>query len=201
MKRSGFTLVELLVSATLGIAIFGGALLIWSASNRSRSVGATARGLQTALIIQEQIVSDLGRLVQIEQAPVRVAPGAPSRMSFYAFDPEASKEKRIAVHAVVYALAGPPGMLQREWQGKVSPVGVSPLNAITFSPFFDGTGALVRVTLEVGREPGEPPGPPTTHSFLVRLLRTYIHPTLEVEVATSFRDPRDKPGQSELLSP
>ena len=191
--RGGFTLVELLISVSLAVIVFGAALTIWSLSNRSRGVSSTARALQTALFIEEQIESDLGRLVQLSATPVHVDAKQPSRLSFFAFDAEASRESVIAVHGVVYSLASPGANLQREWQGQVSPVGVSPLLAITFSPFSDGSGDLVRVTVEVGREPGEPAGPPTVHSFLVRLLRTDLDPSLEVKVVTAFRDPRDAP--------
>ena len=91
MKRRAFTLVELTVTTAIAVVIFGAALMVYNFSNRSRGVTATARALQTALFIQEQLTTDLGRLVLAGAAPLSVPGDDPARLSFYAYDPALGK--------------------------------------------------------------------------------------------------------------
>lgn len=197
MSRRAFTLVELVVTVSIAVIIFGAALMIYNFSNRSRGVTASARALQTALLIQEELTTDLGRLVQAGASPLNVPADDPARLSFYAYDPALGKGAAMKVRGVVYRLAKPGAMLTRETGGAPAPIGTAPLAALVFSPFQCATGPYLRVTLTVGREPGEPPGPPTVHSFLVAVNLT-ASGSLDFPVETPFRDPADEPAARDL---
>lgn len=199
MRRTAFTLVELVVTITMAVVIFAAALMVFGFANRSRGATATARALQTALLIQEHMTTDLGRLVQAGEAPLSVPPGDPARMSFYAYDPALGKGKSMHVRGIVYRLAKAGAMLTRECNGPPESIGTAPLAALAFSPFQCATGPYVRVTLTVGREDGEPQGPPTVHSFLVPVNVTSRAGLLNFPVVSAFRDPSvDEPTSRDL---
>lgn len=199
--RSAFTLAELLVAVTIGTAILSAALMIFSLSNRSRTVTATARALQTALLIQERFSDDLARLLPAASAPVQHAADKPSRISFYSYDPAAGGPGELLVRPVVYSHDPASGMLVREWDNQPQQLGVAPLKSIEFAPFLSPTGPLVRVTMSVGRSPGEPDGPPTVHSFLARIPAPRQHPSLELSISSPFRSPQDEPADRSLPGP
>lgn len=198
MRRSGFTLAELMVSLSIGVVIFGAALLIWNFSNRSRGVTATARALQTALFIEEQLCADLGRLVQAGESALHCPQGKTPRLSFYALDARAATGLVLPVRGITYALDGAPGLLTRECDRAVESLGSSPLTSVAFNAFQGAAGPLLRVTLTVGREPGEPPGPPTVHSFLARIPVAPPAEGLEIKVLSPFSRPEDEPPADDL---
>lgn len=199
--RRGFTLVEMVVVVTIGVAIFAAALMIFNFSNRSRSVTATARALQTALLIQERFCEDMGRLVPAAGSPVGFDKKRPSRLSFWCVDPT-HKGDRVGIRGVKYSLKDDePGLLMREWDGREEAVGAAPLESIAFAPFVSPTGTLVRVTMRVGREKGEPPGPATAHSFLARIPAPTFHKSLKVKLLSGFLDEKDDPDKDELEGP
>ena len=196
MSRRGFSLLEMVVTLVVALVIFAAALMIYNFSNRSRGVTATARALQTAMLIQESLTADLGRLVQAGASPLSVPPDDPARLSFYACEPAAGAA--LNVRGVVYRLAHAPGPLTRECSGAPVAVGTAPLTALVFTPFQCATGPYLRVTMTVGREPGEPPGPPTVHSFLAPVNVTPPVPGLTWKVEGPFRDSADEPGPRDL---
>lgn len=200
MRRAAFTLVEILVTVTVFVVVFAAAVMIWNLSNRSRGVTATARALQTALLIQEQLADDMGRLIRAGPAPVRFS-DKEDILSFYTVDPVASLGQKLVVRGVAYARDSASGYLRRTIGTSSESVGVSPLTSIAFVPFLSPTGPLLRVSLMVGREQGEPPGPDTAHSFLVRIPASRQHPSLKIEAATPFVQAAHKPGAQVLLPP
>lgn len=88
-------------------------------------------------------------------------------------------------------------MLTRESGGAPASVGTAPLDKLEFAPFECVTGPFLRVTLTVGREPGEPPAPPTVHSFLAPINIT-ASGALDFPIETPFRDPVDEPAARDL---
>lgn len=201
MRRNGFTLVEMAVVVTIGTALFASTLMIYNFANRSRGVTASARALQTALLVQERFCEDLARLVPASAVPVAFAKDDPSRLAFWCHDPAGSSGGMLGVRAVKYTLPKVPGLLMREWDGRVEAVGAAPLESIRFLPFVGPTGLLVRVTLVVGREPGEPPGPAATHSFLARIPSPPFHKRLKLKLLSGFLEPKDAPNDVELPKP
>lgn len=194
--KKGFTLVEMVVTVTLATVVFGGAFMIYNFSNRSRGVTATARALQTALLIQEQLVTDMGHLVQPAAAPLQVRDK--QRLSFYAYDPRISAGRAMKVRGVVYNLEKKKGALMTRACGDaVEQLGTSPLTAAEFTPFECATGPFLRVTLTVGREDGEPEAPDTVHSFLVPVNLTGGG-GLQFPVETKFKDEADEPENQEF---
>lgn len=199
--RNGFTLVEMIVTVTVAVVIFSASYMVWGLANRSRGVTASARALQTALLIQEQLADDLGRLIRAGPAPVRWVEGKEDRLSFYTVDPVASVGRKLVVRGVAYARDPASGYLRRTIGAAHESVGVSPLTSVAFVPFESPTGPLLRVSLLVGREKGEPEGPDTAHSFLVRIPVSRQHPSLQIDAATPFASDEDKPRRQELLPP
>lgn len=201
--RSGFTLVEILVAATIGTVVFSSALMIYGFANRSRNVSASARALQTALLVQERVEEDLARLVQMSGAPVRFFPKDPSRLAFVVYDASAGDAPGLVVpvRGVTYALDAPGGYLVRQVERTRESVGVSPLTTIAFLPFLSPTGPLVRVTMAVGREKGEPPGPDIHHAFLARIPTPRPHPSIRFETRSWFVEKDDEPGHQTLPRP
>lgn len=193
--RRAFTLVELMVAVTIGVAVIGGAAAVWSFSERSRGVTATARALQTALLVQEELCADLARLVQVGGTPVS-CPKDKGRISFYVLDDQAATGLKLPVHGVTYAHQKD-RPLTRTSQGAVRPLGTAPLTAASFEAFEGEPGAFVRVTLTVGREAGEPPGPPTVHSFLARLPPT-PPAGLDVDIMSPVAKDEDEPPAGDL---
>jgi prepilin-type N-terminal cleavage/methylation domain-containing protein len=196
--RRGFTLVEILIAVTVGVAITATALMIFNFSNRSRSVTATARALQTALLIQERFQEDLGRLLPGASVPVKWDKAKPGRISFFAYDPAASGKDKLVMRPVVYLRDETSGLLVREWDARREAVGAAPLEFVKFAPFLSPTGPLIRVVLSVGREKGEPPGPPTRYAFLARIPTPRQHPQLDAEVGADFIEPGDEPADGTL---
>lgn len=192
--RRAVTLVELVLTVTIAVVIFAAALMVYNFSNRSRGVTATARALQTALLIQEHLMGDLGRLVPAGSSPLNVPADDPGRLSFYVFDPAASTGREMKLSGVVYALPKKGALLTRESGGKPETIGTAPLERVEFTPFQCATGPYLRVTLTVGREDGEPAGPATVHSFLAPVNVT-SGAALHVAIATPFKDEKDEPAR------
>lgn len=165
--RRGWTLLEMLVAVALSTIVLASAWLLFSLGNRGRGVTATARALQTAMLIQEHLQNDLARMI---------APGLPFRfdgengrkLGFYVIDPRHTPDTEIGVRAVVYRLAEPGQLLRREVGTEVQSIGASPLTSVSFRPFRSTTGPMLRVVLEVGRSKDEPDGRSYVHTFLVR---------------------------------
>lgn len=194
--RRGFTLVEMVVTVTLATVVFGGAFMIYNFSNRSRGVTATARALQTALLIEEQLVTDMGHLVQAASEPLQVKDK--QRLSFYAYDPKISAGRAMKVRGIVYNLEKKKGALMTRACGDATEqLGTSPVTEVLFAPFECATGPFLRVTLTVGREDGEPPGPDTVHSFLVPINVTGGG-GLQFPVETKFKQDADEPETQEF---
>lgn len=189
MMRRGFTLVEILVTVTIGVVIMAAALMIFNFGNRSRNVTATARALQTALLVQERFNEDLSRLIP-GSSTIRFH-DKPDRVSFWAYDPEFTAGGAIGVRGVVYFRDEVTGLIKREWNDRVDTVGVAPLRSIEFYPFMSPTGPLIRVNMQVGREPGEPPGPDTFHTFLARIPMPRSHPSLKWKPVSGFKTAKE----------
>lgn len=193
MSKRGFTLVEILVTVTIGVAIMSATLMIFNFSNRSRNVTATARALQTALLVQEQFSEDLSRLIP-GSSTIKFHEKNPGRISFWAYDPASTAGAEIGVRGVVYYRDEATGLVKREWSDRVDAVGVAPLKSIEFYPFMSPTGPLIRVRMVVSREKGEPPGPDTVHTFLGRIPQPRGHPSLKWKPVSGFKDAKqDEP--------
>lgn len=200
MKRRAFTLAEILVVVSISVAIFASAWMIFHFSNRSRGVTATANALQTALLLQEHFLDDLGRLLPGASLPVLVRPDQPGRISFYAYDAQASTPDKLVINPVVYSVDAAK-RVHREWKRKRDPIGFAPFESLEFVPFVSPTGPLIRVTMVIGRAEGEPAGPSTTHSFLARIPTAVQHPALSLSAGADFLDPKDEPGDGSLPGP
>lgn len=205
MRRAGFTLVEILVACALGTAILGSAMLIYNLAGKQRGVTATARALQTAMLIEERFTSDIRRLVRVGAGPLKFEEGKP-RISFYAHDPTGPKTP-VGFRGVVYSLPPLPAdktpqYLQREWDARVDSVGVSPLTSISFKPMVMPTGPAVRVTLTVGRDQSDPEGPALVHTFLVRVPSPNSSTDVEYQQLADFAEPdKDRPTGQRLPAP
>lgn len=138
MRRAAFTLVEILVTVTVFVVVFAAAVMIWNLSNRSRGVTATARALQTALLIQEQIADDLGRLIRAGPSPLRFSEDKQDRLSFYTVDPVASLGQKLVIRGVAYARDPVSGYLRRIVGADHQSVGVSPLTPLAPIGWFLG---------------------------------------------------------------
>jgi prepilin-type N-terminal cleavage/methylation domain-containing protein len=201
VRRRGFTFIEILVTVTIVVVVFGAALMVYNFSNKSRGVTATARALQTAMLIQEHIVTDLGRLVLAGEAPLAVTGTDQSRLSFYAFDSAASSGGTMKASGVVYRLEpqGKTFRLMREHKGPAASIGTAPLQSLKFHAFQCATGPFLRVEMVVGREDGEPPGPDTVHSFLAPINVSPAAANIDFPVETAFRQPEiDEPTARDL---
>ena len=190
MRRSAFTLVEILVTVTIGVLILAATLMIFNFSNRSRNVTATARALQTALLVQERFNEDLSRLIP-GSSTIKFHDKNPGRISFWAYDPEFTAGAEIGVRGVVYYRDETTGLVKREWNDRVDAVGVAPLKSLEFWPFMGPTGPLVRVNMVVSREKGEPPGPDTVHTFLGRIPQPRGHPSLKWKPVSGFKTAKE----------
>ncbi|MBI4861101.1 MAG: prepilin-type N-terminal cleavage/methylation domain-containing protein [Candidatus Riflebacteria bacterium] len=197
----GLTLPEILVSAAILTVLIGAAIMVYNLSHRYRGVTTSARSLQTATMIEEVISTDLRRVVQAGPSPVRFWPDRPSRLAFLACDTDASKGKELKIRAVRYSLDKAPGMLQREWDGQARSVGLSPLTSISFLPFAGPTGPMVRVTLDVGRDPDEPAGEPIAYSFLTPIASPRQREPIPMKLVTGFVDKEDGPATQRLPDP
>ena len=207
MRRRAFTLIEIMVACALGTAIFAGAIAVYNLSNRSRGVTASARALETATLLEEMITTDLHRLVKVGAGPLRFYPDRPSKLAFFAYDPDgAAGGASVPFRAVAYTLADgasekTPQFLQREWNAKVESVGLSPLTSAAFVPFMSPTGPLVRVTLTVGRDATDPAGPPLVHTFLARYPSPSDTSGVDFEPRSDFRNKDDAPQGQRLPAP
>lgn len=203
MKRA-FTIVEILIACVLMTLVLTGIWAVWNLGDRSRGVTATARALQTAMLIQELVTNDLARLIS---AGVPFFFDPPSdrgrRLGFYVVDPShAPPSGELGVHAVTYRLPGDDQQLERISAGRTERLGTSPLKDCEFRPFHSTTGAMVRVVLTVGRTQDDPAGPPYIHTFLVRPELYAAADRLPVKVLSEF-DPRPetKEGNESLPIP
>ena len=205
IRRAGFSLVEIMIACTVGVVILASAMSIYNLSNKQRGVTASARALQTAMIVEETITADIHRLVMVGAGPLKFHPDKKSRLSFYAYDPTAPKDP-IGYRGVVYYLPEVPAdktpqYLQREWDATANSVGVSPLTSIAFTPLMSPTGPVVRVVLTVGRDTADPDGPPLTHTFLARIPAPSASDAIEFKALADFKDGDDKPSGQRLPKP
>lgn len=184
MRRAA-TLVEVLIAAALGTVVLTAAWSMFQLGDRSRGVTASARALQTAMLIQEHVTNDLSRMVPLG-VPFRYDPKKPHEIGFHVIDPAHTAGLRIGVRAVGYRFEGKDTLLLREYGAEESPVGPSPLTTIAFLPHVGATGPMVRVQLAVGRTPDDPPGPAIPHTFLVRPANPRATPGLTLEPLSGF---------------
>jgi hypothetical protein len=205
-----FTLVEVVITATLATVVLGAGLALFQLADRSRGVTGAAESLKTAMAIEEAVLADVRRLVTVGPAPFRYWPGRPVRLAFYvsssrggsaATTAGAADAAAIAVRAVRYSLERPGARLARESDAREHSVGTSPLTSVAFLPFLSPTGPLLRVSMTVGRDPGEPPGAPVVHAFLARVPVQRQDANLTFELISSFIDPADAPGDQLLPVP
>jgi type II secretory pathway pseudopilin PulG len=192
-RRNAFTLVEILFATTIGTVVIGAAALIWSIAGRSQSVAASASSLQTALAIEERVLSDLARLVVAAPGLWRFRPEKPTRLSFYAYAGGPSGLE-VPARGVTYSLEGTPARFTRWQAGKSETVGTSPLESLRFHPFETPTGPMIRVTVVVGRNASDPAGPSRTHTFLAPVACPRQSPILTVKRLSDFPTPEDMPG-------
>jgi hypothetical protein len=164
-------------------------------------VTASARALQTATLIEEQVTDDLHRLVARKGGKLRWDESKFQTLAFYATDPALPRSHPIQVKAVRYSMSETPGPLKREWNARVESVGVSPLTSVQFVPFLSDTGTVVRVNLAVGRDPTDPPGPPIIHSFLVRTASAASLPSVNMQLTADLLDPHGAPNGQKLPKP
>lgn len=199
--RRAFTLVEMLVAAALGTIVISGAILLYNLANRSRGVTASARSLQTALLIEEHIRSDVSRVAGGVRG-LRFDPAAPTRMAFWVSDlSENVGPTSVAVRAVQYKLETSGTLLKREYDARVDSMGVSPVTSAAFLPFMSSTGPMIRVSLVVGRSKDDPAGPSLDHSFLVRVPAARVPPSLTFVPRSNFMRPEELPPGGRLPYP
>ena len=188
MTRRGFTLLEVIVSMALMTIVLAGAWLMFSFSDRSRGVTATARALQTAMLIEETLTNDLARLVKNGGA-FRFDPDHTNWITFTVVDPRhQTPDGTIGVRAVRYLLDPASSLLKRKYGDANDSIGTSPLVSIEFLPFRSLTGTLLRVNLTVGRTKDDPEGPPFFHTFLARPALTASAQNLKVESLSDVPD-------------
>lgn len=192
-RRNAFTLAEVLVATALATALMSTAFLILSFSDRSRGVSASALALQTAALLEERITSDLARIVRASSALLRVGAKDPGRLSFFMFDVDGPRGKALPVRGVVYFRDPATGHARRECNGTVETIGLAPLEALRFHPVEAPLGPMVRVTLVVGRRPGEPAGPARVHTFLSRVASPRDPSRLSITRLSEFLDKEDLP--------
>lgn len=113
-------------------------------------------------------------------------PKNPAEIGFWVVDPAHVAAREIGVRAVGYRLAAKDTLLVREYAAEESSIGPSPLTTIAFLPYAGATGPMVRVQLSVGRTKDDPPGPPVTHTFLVRPANPRATPALALRPLTGF---------------
>lgn len=183
--KAGLTLVEVLIAAALGTIVLAAAWSLFHVGDRSRSATASARALQTAMLIQEHVTNDLSRMVPLG-VPFRFDPKKTDQIGFYVIDPAETAAREIGVRAVGYRLPGKDEHLLREYAAEEAPVGPSPLTTIAFLPYQGATGPMVRVRLAVGRTRDDPPGPPVPHTFLVRPANPRATPGLAFRALSGF---------------
>jgi type II secretory pathway pseudopilin PulG len=198
--RAALTLLETLVAAAIATVVLASLFLFFNLSYRSQKVTATARALQTALLVEERLADDLGRVVPAGPSLFRSWPDRPGRLGFYVYDPAGPRGEAVPVRAVVWSLEKPRSLLVRTWSGARQPVGVSPLMSLTFHPFMSPTGPLVRVVMEVGSEASEPDARSLVHTFLVRAPFPRRSMRLPVAILGPV-DPSDAPSDQELPLP
>ena len=200
-RGPGFTFAEIVVAAAIGVVVTGAALLVLQLGSSSRGATGAIEALAAAMLVEERIESDLRRLVALGPCPVRFWPDDPSRLSFWAVDPSIPPGKKLSIRAVAYARDRASRFLVREWGEGKEHVGTSSLASIAFFPFLGPTGPAVRVSMAVDRPPGDPPGPPIAHSFLVRLPAPRHEPGVGFDLVSGFIDPADAPGDQDLPMP
>lgn len=165
--RRGFTLIEVLIALSLMTVVLTGAFLMFHFSDKSRGVTATARSLQTAMIIEETLTYDLARLYS-QGMPFFYDEAKKNVLKFYAIDPKHQPpDGKLGLRAITYQLEAPKTYLKRT-EATTANVGSAPLESAEFLPFRTETGVMLRVNLVVGRTKDDPEGPPLVHTFLVR---------------------------------
>lgn len=187
MTRRGWTLLEMIVAMGLMTIVTSGAWLVFSFSDKSRGVTATARALQTAMLIEEHITNDLARLVK-NGAPFRFDPDKTGWIAFYVVDPQHTPaDGKVGVRGVRYTLE-PGQLLRRQYGDRNDPIGTSPLSSIEFLPFRGLTGVMLRVNMTVGRTKDDPEGPPLFLTFLARPALTAGAANLQMEALSRIED-------------
>lgn len=199
--RKGVTLAEILVATALMTAVVGSAMLLYNLSGKSRGATAAAQGLSTAMIIEETILSDLRRLIQVGPSPVRFWADNPARLAFVAIDLSGPAGATLSARPVRYSISPTTKLLERAWGAQVRAVGSSPLASLSFHPFNSPTGPMIRVNLEIGRAPDEPAGPPVVHSFLAPISSPRRRENLQIKLVEKFPDPGDLPIDQALPEP
>lgn len=188
MKRGGWTLLEVLVSLGLMTVVLSGAWMMFSFSDRSRGVTATARALQTALLIEETLTNDLARLMK-NGGPFRWDPDHTNWIGFYVVDPlHTPPDGKVGVRAVRYQLEPAGSLLRRRYGDRNDPIGTSPLTSVEFLPFRSLTGTMLRVNLTVGRTRDDPEGPPLFITFLARPALSAGAGHLTIEALSDIQD-------------
>ena len=174
-RRSiGFTLIEVLLAVTLATTVLGAAWALFGLSNRSQGAAAAARAIETAALIEETVTQDLRLVISIGGSGLRAFPRDTSKLNLYAADPvQPWRGNVVSALAVRYYLEHAateqnPAHLVREVDRKPHGVGASLLTSMAFSPFLGPNGVLVRVSMRIGRDSSEPPGPVHVHTFVAR---------------------------------
>lgn len=195
MRRTGVTLVEILVAATVGTAIFGGAWAIWRQADRSRGVTAHLRALQTALTIEQVMTEDLASSVLVGASPVGVDEKQPDTLSLYVLAEDHPQVNPVGVRAVFYDREPGTNYLRRQSAGKSEPIGGSPLTSLAFYPFRAPTGPMLRVTMTVGRDPTDPEAArPFVYSFLTRLTVGRPVRGIDTQILHDFAKTEQRPA-------
>ena len=200
--RRGWTLIEVLVAAGLMVVVLSGVWMVLRLGDKSRTVTATARALQTATLIQEYLTNDLARMI-VGGVPFAFDPARGRKLGFYVVDPEhAPPSGEIGVRAVLYQLPGDNQLLEREYDGTVTTIGAAPLVDAQFRPFHSTVGDMVRVVLKVGRSKDDPDGPPYVHTFLVRPELRGASDRLPIKTLSDFKTkPEPKDDTADLPVP
>lgn len=167
-SRHAWTLVEILIAASLMTVVLSGGFLLFNFGDKSRGVTATARALQSAMMIEENLTNDLARLYA-NGTPFIHDDARKNMLRFYVIDPaHTPADGTVGLRAVTYVLDPPKSLLRRQYAGASETIGTSPLESVEFLPFRTVTGPMLRVNLVVGRTKDDPDGPPLVHTFLSR---------------------------------
>lgn len=190
--RHGWTLLEVLVAAGLITIVLAATFLLFNFSDRSRGVTRTARALQTATFIEENLLNDLSRVVT-NGDPFVYDADHKDTIGFYVVDTDHDPaDGKLAVNAVRYRLKQKGAYLERELAGKSEAMGISPLESIEFLPFDTPSGTMIRVNLVVGHTPDDPDGPALTHTFLARPALAANTDDLPITATSEFKPKPDK---------
>jgi prepilin-type N-terminal cleavage/methylation domain-containing protein len=199
VRSAGYTLVEVLIAMSLMTLVLSGAWMVFHLGDRSRGVTASARALQTAMLVQEHFTNDLARLIA-KGMPFRFDPQATGTIGFYVIDPQHTPATgQVGIRSVKYVHPpklpnGAHQLLQRTYAGKTESIGASPLVSAAFLPYTSLTGPMIRVNLIVGRTQDDPDGPPLDHTFVARPSMSSAAMLLDLAKLSDF-DPADRPSE------